>query len=506
MNYPALVFLALIAWSITARPATLLILLLASMPFASLALLPTELVGGMSILPQSMFAAVLIGKVLAPQVMPLSSKLVAALQLRNLGFLFLFLLTGTAAAVLMPRLFLGDVVIVPMRELTGAEPLTPTQANFTQFGYVTLSVAVAFAVMLMTDKAGFARALLSGVLAGGAMCVLTGLVDVAAASTGTEYLLAPFRNAEYAYLTEDAVGGMRRVVGLTPEASGYGSLCVQFATPITLFRHLYEGRYRNLATIVAAGLIALALLSTSSTAYGGLAVLALVYAANGMRRLVVPSPLGQRGLVWELLVGWGVVVALLVVLVIRPNLFDPLLNLIQEVIFNKPQTSSYYGRSEWNTIAWNTVASTWGLGVGFGSTRASNWFAAVASNTGLIGATFMGIFLIQTFARRLVWRTSLSAELLPALKLSLLPALTMAGVAAPGPDFGPWVGVIFGAVAGIAALRPELGSASRVDAGRPLRTRVVAPRPIVSRTGRWSIPPQPRGGDEPESPTARPSF
>ena len=38
MNYPAVAFWALIAWSVTASRCTLLTLLLASMPFAGLAL------------------------------------------------------------------------------------------------------------------------------------------------------------------------------------------------------------------------------------------------------------------------------------------------------------------------------------------------------------------------------------------------------------------------------------------------------------------------------------
>ena len=71
MNYPALFFCLLIAWSVTASRGTLLVLSLASMPFASLTLLPTSILG-MSILPQMMFAVILILKLVAPQLMPLS--------------------------------------------------------------------------------------------------------------------------------------------------------------------------------------------------------------------------------------------------------------------------------------------------------------------------------------------------------------------------------------------------------------------------------------------------
>ena len=179
MNIPVLVFWAVIAWSFTASNSTVLVLLLASTPFVSLALLPPGAIG-MSILPQSMFAVVLILKVLSPHVMPLSSKLWAALQLRHLGYLALFLVVGAVATVIMPRLFGGEVVIVPMREIWGAEMLSPATANFTQLGYVTLSVLTAFAVMLMAEEPNFTRTLLTGVLAGGIVTIVTGLIDIAA--------------------------------------------------------------------------------------------------------------------------------------------------------------------------------------------------------------------------------------------------------------------------------------------------------------------------------------
>ena len=107
-----------------------------------------------------------------------------------------------------------------MRDSWIADLLRPSQANFTQSVYVTLSVMTAFAVTLMADEPGFTGTLLKALLAGGMVCIVTGLIDLAAASPGMESLLEPFRNAEYSFLTNDEVGsGARRVVGFTPEAS-----------------------------------------------------------------------------------------------------------------------------------------------------------------------------------------------------------------------------------------------------------------------------------------------
>jgi hypothetical protein len=451
MSYPALIFWVLIVWSVTANHRTVLLLLFASTPFLSLALLPPGMIG-MSILPQSMFAVVLIFKVLAPHLMPLSPKLLTALQLRYLGYLALFLMVGTVATVILPRLFMDQVIVVPMREEQATDFLSPTVSNFTQFGYVTLSVATVFAVSLMADEPSFTKTLLKGTLIAGIICIVTGVIDLVARSTGMESLLDPFRNAGYAYLTMDEVSGQQRVAGFTPEASAYGPLCVSFAALILLLRPLFaEGRQRKLATMIGVCLVVFAELSTSSTAYGGLAVLGLVYLANWVRRAAFASPLGQRGLLSEFLLLLSAVPAVMFVLITRADVLDPLLDLIDTVLFSKTTSSSYVERSYLNTMAWQTVGPTWGLGVGFGSTRASNWVAAIVSSTGLIGAALMAIFLIQTFARRPWSPTPGSNELIVGLKLSLAPILVMAGVSLPGADFGIATGVVFGAITGVAA-------------------------------------------------------
>src|SRR5262249_17898439 len=129
------------------------------------------------------------------------------------------------------------------------------------------------------------------------------------------------------------------------------------------------------------------------------------------------------------------------------------------------------------------------------------------SNTGVLGAALMGIFLILTFCRRPALRTPLSTELMAGLKLSLVPALVMIGVSAPGPDFGPWIAVVFGAAAGLAAFRPTRRS---VDAAPDIHRK---PAPVRSRRslgnrafGARALPsPSPRSGG-PDKPAPRPSF
>jgi hypothetical protein len=504
MTYPAVIFWLLIAWSVSASRSTVLVLLLASGPFASLALLPPGIVG-VSILPSSMFAVVLILKVLVPHLLPLSPKLLTALQLRHLGFLVLYLLVGTIVTAFMPKLFADQVIVIPMKASSAADLLRPTLQNITQFAYVTLSVAMAIAVTLMVDGPSFTKKLLLGMLAGGIVCIVTGVIDLVASSTGMGSLLEPFRNAGYALLTTGDVAGQKRVVGFTPEASAYGSMCVGAAS-ILLLRHLFaEGLQRILATMIGIGLLGMALLSTSSTAYLGLAVFGLVYLANWIRRAASTSPLSQHGLLGELFIGLGAIAAVLFVLIARANLFDPLLNLVNEVIFNKPLSQSFYERSLWNTMAWETVASTWGLGVGFGSARTSNWFAAIVSSAGLIGTAFLAIFLVQIFAKRPRCRAWWSDEVLAGLKLSLIPVLAMSGVAGAGADFGG-MGLVFGAITGLAAFGAGHGSvghaAEHVPKPPRLRTHREIRSPVIGRAA-FTVR---RQDSEPDRPAPRPSY
>ena len=78
------------------------------------------------------------------------------------GFWSSFYWSVLLLTTFMPKLFVGEIVITPMRELLGvADLLSPTTQNFTQFGYVALSVMTVFAVTLMADEPAFIKTLLA---------------------------------------------------------------------------------------------------------------------------------------------------------------------------------------------------------------------------------------------------------------------------------------------------------------------------------------------------------
>jgi len=457
MTYPSIIFWLLFFRAAFSNLRTLLILLFSSFTFGALSVLPPELTGGASFVPKTMFALLIVMKYLVPEILTFSPRLIELMRAQNLGFLLAFLVIGVLTTIFAPSLFSGAISVVPLKVIRFAftEPLIPSPANMTQSIYLSVSVAATFAMAIIARSPQFPDQLLSALVIGGIVLLGSGIADMAATAVGQSGLLEPFRNANYGMMTNAEVAGLRRVVGLMPEASSYGSACVSFAAALTFLRPSYEAGFpRMVASLTALSLILMALLSTSSSAYAGLTIFGCAQILNVIRRLAGASPIGQVGLAAELGVGILAVVCVLLTLIAQPELFDPLLRLVDEVILNKAASDSFFERSLWNQVGWQAFWSSYGLGVGLGSTRTSNYFIAVISNTGFFGTACFLIFLVQTFLRRSTASLQ-SSEMVAALKLASIPFLGMAALGSATPDFEPWLAVIFGAITGL-SLQPSL--------------------------------------------------
>jgi hypothetical protein len=452
MSYPAAIVWALLISSLFLRPGTAMMMLLTSTVLGSLTIIPVDIVGGVTILPRAAFAVLFIGKVMISQSRYFSADVLKLLRLRHLGILAIFLLLSLFVTAVMPPLFDREIVVVPIRlTLTMPQDLSaPSAANFTQSAYLMLSVAVVFATAVLANTAEFPLSLLTGVLALGVATVVTGLADIVANAVGQGDLLEPFRDASYTLIIGAEIVGARRVIGLMPEASAYGGLCVSVASALAFTWPLYPRGWRRLAAAcTAAALVVMALLSTSSTAYGGLAVLAICYGINWVRRLFILTAADVRTLTSEFVIAVLAGFAVLMALLVSPETFDPLMRMIDELIFNKATTASFYERSSWNSIAWDALWGTSGLGIGIGSTRTSNWFLSIITSTGVLGAIVMAAFLIQLFLYRPDPARPFAVAVVPALKFAVIPNLVMAAVAGTTPDFGVWLAILFGAIAGL---------------------------------------------------------
>ncbi len=445
-------------------PLGLLYLFYASDAFGSLVMVPGNLVGGINLLPQSFCALFLLSKVLF-RARYAARILLLAINLRELGCLSLFLVWSLFTAYAMPRFFAGRVDVIPINAaVADPQPLAPTSANFTQSAYMILSVGLIYACAVIARNIEFRRHFLRANLVAAAMLILTGVLDMATQGTT---VLEPFRNANYALIADAAVLGSRRVVGLMPEASTYGSSCVGVLSVLLLLRTSFERKLRR-AVVPAAiiGLIAMALLSTSSTAYVGLAILGVTYVANLAWRLNSRNLLNRQGIFLEFGVLTFAATIIFIIVLTQSSLLDPLTDLINVIIFQKAESSSYIERSGWTHYAWEAFLSTGGWGVGLGGARTSNWYYSILSNTGFIGAALLSTFLVQTFLRRPAENEPTQATISTGLKFSMVPNLVMAGLAGTIPDLGAQSGITYGMISGM-SLRPETSGPSTGTSGAP---------------------------------------
>jgi hypothetical protein len=235
-----------------------------------------------------------------------------------------------------------------------------------------------------------------------------------------------------------------------PEASVFGALSVLQGAAIAMIYPCCAGRLRWLAAGTAVCLFVMAALSTASTAYLGLTVAALLLAVNWFRRTIavhVPRRSGMR-VEFVALAALGTVA--LGLLLAAPAVFDYAGEMLDLMLFQKMTSESYVERMRWNETAMDGFLATSGLGVGLGSARASNWFVAVLSNTGVAGAALMAAFLIQTLTRRTPLDSPQRAEILIALKFVALLGLALAALVGTSADPGVGAAAIYGTIAGLA--------------------------------------------------------
>ena len=453
MTWPGIAFWILIAGGVIQR-LMLLYVFTAAGAFTTLQMVPSDVVGGVNLLPQSICALCLIGKILLRKGHMIRA-FEAALDPTKFGLLFLFLLYGFLSAYLMPRLFAGSVEVIPVAyELPWPVSLQPTTANITQSAYLALTIFTALAFSVVAARSDFQHHYLQAMLFGGVLLLATGLLDLATATLGLADLLSPFRNASYRLLIDADVLGSKRIVGFMPEASAYGFSCVAAAASLAFLRPFFAAsRLRTkLVPAAAISLILMAAFSTSSTAYFGLGVSGVVFAFSWLRRFLDPHAYDRDGLKWEAAAMIAPACVFLFVSVISPRLLDPIYAMLNELVFQKAQSDSYIERTMWTKVGMDAFFATNGIGVGLGSARTSNWCVAVLSNTGVVGAILITLFIGRTFLAR-CHGDARARAFVSALKFSLLPVFAMQVLSGGVPDFGVATGAIFGMIVGILSQR-----------------------------------------------------
>ena len=456
MTYPAVIFIMLLMASLFGPPGRMVYLLGATIAFGALAIIPPELISGLNLLPGAVLALILIARTFLNQKRAYELA-VLAFELDAMILLTLFMFIAILSAVLYPRMFQGQVQVIPMR---GEDyNLAPSMANFTQLSYLLVSCVLVLVTRHMAERRDFFRYFIRGQLLGGALLLLTGMISLILGPQAS-LVSAAFKTAKYAYLTGSEVAGFRRVDGFMTEASAFGGTCIGCGGLLLFLGSALETEAERLtAKVLAWLLIVMAVLSTSSAAYVGLVVLVTVYAAwsmvralQGRTRLTIAVGVELVGALIAILVGLGAVIQ-------SPELLDQPRAMLDIILFKKVYSSSFYERSMWNKMAMDALWQTWGVGLGVGAARASNWIVAVLSNTGVLGSLMLFGFILRLLLSRP--NRSDRADIVTGLKLVILVDMVPRIMAATTPDFGGGAALEFGILAAFTA-RVSLSEQSEI--------------------------------------------
>ena len=444
MSWPAVVLWVLILAASMLRGPALLYLLYVTGVFGTVQMIPGD--ASVNLLPQSVCAVFFIAKVFQ-QRGNLVKILEIAVDPERMGLFTAFLAYALLTAIVLPRLFAGQIEVMPISYVSGTSLLFPSSGNVTQCGYLVLAFGTALCFALIAWREDFQRHFLISLLAGAVFVIASGLIDLTFYDLGLSGLLDPLRTASYTLLTNDIEAGAKRVVGFTSEASTYGSMCVELLTALAFLRPLFPPALRAFVVVVLLALAGMAALSTSSGAYAGLAVFLVVYAFDLAIRLSSQIVVRRAGVLWEIGLLVAVLFAFLTALVVSPQVFDTATGVFNEVIFNKSNSASYVERSAWTRVGWQAFLDTGGLGVGLGSLRTSNWFVSVLGNTGIFGGLLMFGFIVRLFTLNTDKSDTRTAIVTRALRFALIPTLVMDGLGGSIPDVHIVTASLFGVLA-----------------------------------------------------------
>ncbi|PIB91621.1 hypothetical protein [Caulobacter sp. FWC2] len=473
MEASSFIAISVLVAALFVRGPFLLYVTFIAQSFGSMAAIPPGLLGGITLTPGWIAIALLTFQTIVMR-RPGRAALVSVLDPKQLGLLTACALYGVFSAFVFPRLFEGEVRVVPMRVMIrAAVPLTPTTSNLTQALYFLLTVATVWTAHVFARTVEGRRQLLKGIMIGGMAAVLTGVLDMVASTVGLTAMLAPFRNASYALLVDAEVSFGRRVVGLMTEASSYGGLCIGYLSSIFLMRTGYVGRGRTWSWLLSLGLIVMAVLSTSSSTYVALAVCIMTIM---MAATVDTLKVGVRGIA-PISLAYLALVSVLLVLALKPDILDGAMVAIDQTVLQKHKTSSYAERGYWNQTALDAFLGTYGLGAGLGSLRASSWALAVLGNIGAVGAFLTAAFIAVRFSAKAPSGLGLD-RLHRAAKFALIPILVAASLAGTSVYFGFAAAVLFGLISGIAN-----AERTPVEAGRSVVLQARAGVSPQSQTG-----------------------
>lgn len=423
--------------------------LMAATPFGVAAAFNLPAAGGASIMVVDLGVAAAFGLFLLQPDSP--ARLAGSMRPFQPGFyLALMIAVAAISAVLYPRLFAGQTEVFGIARSNNTLgiveiPLHATTGNLTQLFRILLDGMAFFTFATLFRERPRVAPVLAALMSAAWLNIALGWMDVLTHAAGASALLDPIRTANYAILENDAMAGLKRMIGGFSEASSFGYYTLGlFGFWVQYW--LRGGRARG--TVLVLAMTALVLLrSTSSSAY--VAMLAFLMAVVSV---AVARHFGRsvdRRLFAALV--WGAVAFWLVLLAIGAAyaLLDPVQAFLDRALFDKLDTASGVERMTWNAQAMKNFLDTWMMGAGLGSMRASNWLLACLGSIGVLGTgLFLGFLATLFFAPRPAEDTE-TAAVIEGLQAGCLAMFISAMLTQPTPDLGIFFFLLAGLATGL---------------------------------------------------------
>ena len=414
------------------------------------------LVGSTGLYPYHFFSLLLVGRFIF-EVLVLKRPLSRMVGTYALP-LFLFALAAIVTYFAAVTLFQGEVFVMPGSakfRLSQMQPFAPVRQNINQFFYLFVNTATILVLATVIAVSDFER--ISRVIDKAILTAIGFAVAICAWQMANFYAGLPFPDSFFhSDATTEASGqrlpsGILRTNGPFPEPSAAGRF---FAAAILYCWQRFRFRLDPLSIIMTFACLAILGLTTSTTAYFGIALFFAVMIRDfvfGMSG-VVPMRLRLNvGFLVSMVISAAAVFAIFVF--IAANL-EVISEIITGTVLEKSQSNSFEQRSGADLLALDILRTTWGLGVGLGSHRPNSYLMALLSNTGVIGTLLFAVFvflLVRPQIRRHASGASarLARERIVPLQWMLLGTFVTLSFSGPDPHQPqPWLlcGLLLGLI------------------------------------------------------------
>lgn len=371
--------------------------------------------------------------------------------------LVLFTLYGLVAAFAAPRIFAGDIDVAPMRfdtarSLFDTVPLKPTAQNITAAVYLLGALLITLGTYVAVRTKGGLEALVKGGVVMAWFHALSGLIAAQTKGTPVGDIFAAFRNGTYAQL-DQSYQGFNRIDGFFPEASGWASFGLAwFVFNCECWYRSVWAKHTGVAALLLGGVLCI---STSSTAYVGLACYALFFFA---RALLAPGSGEPLRLRQAGVAVFAMTVLTAVALATLPGVAAKVGDMVLHMTVEKGQSESGQQRLFWAMQGFSAFIASGGLGVGPGSFRSSSLFTAILGTMGVVGVVTFGGYLIHV-ARSIGAGTDdgrdAVSSVMRACAVSALIILVPAAISSPNSHPGTNFAIFAGAALALRAMLPR---------------------------------------------------